>query len=234
MCGRYALTSDAERLEERFVCSLSGVSYSPRYNIAPTQPVLALINAGSNELTERRAGFLRWGLIPSWAKDPSVGAKMINARSETVAEKPSFKRALRRRRCLIVADGFYEWKKDGTTKTPLYIGLHSGEPFALAGLWEKWVAESGEAIYSCTILTTSPNALMAPIHHRMPVILPPEAEALWLDRTVQEPDSVLPLLVPYPAEAMTAYAVSMLVNSPRNDSPECLRPLDPVETSDRP
>ncbi len=224
MCGRYALTSDAERLEERFGCSLSGVSYSPRYNIAPSQSVLALINAADN--TERRAGFLRWGLIPPWAKDPSVGAKMINARSETVTEKPSFKHALRRRRCLIVADGFYEWKKDGSTKTPLYISLRSGEPFAFAGLWEKWAAESGEAIYSCTILTTSPNALTAPIHHRMPVILPSEAETLWLDRTVQEPDSVLPLLTSYPAEAMRAFAVSAFVNSPRNESPECLRPLD--------
>ncbi len=223
MCGRYALTSDAERLEERFGCSLSGVACSPRYNIAPSQPVLALINTADN--AERRAGFLRWGLIPAWATDPAVGTRMINARSETVAEKPSFRHALRRRRCLIVANGFYEWKKDGPTRTPLYISLGSGEPFACAGLWEKWVAESGQAIHSCTMLTTGPNALMAPIHHRMPVILPPEAEARWLDRTVQEPGSVLPLLVPCPAEAMRAYAVSALVNSPRNDSPECLRPL---------
>ena len=225
MCGRYALTSDPERIEERFGCSLSDLSYSPRYNIAPSQPVLALIDTDDN----RRAGFLRWGLIPPWAKDPSVGAKMINARSETVAEKPSFRRALRRRRCLIVANGFYEWKKDGPSKAPLYISLRSGEPFALAGLWEKWVAESGQAIHSCTILTTSPNALLAPIHHRMPVILAPEAEAAWLDRSVQEPDALRPLLSSYPAEAMTAYAVSDLVNSPRNDSPECLKPLVPVE-----
>lgn len=223
MCGRYSLTSDIERIEERFVCNTSALSYVPRYNIAPTQPVLALINTEDN--TERRAGFLRWGLIPSWAKDPSVGNKMINARSETVAEKPSFKRALRRRRCLILADGFYEWKKHGKTKTPMYIGLASREPFAFAGLWEKWLAESGETIHSCTIITTTPNSLMDGIHQRMPVILPREAESVWLDRTIDSPESLLPLLAPYPAEGMDAYAVSGLVNSPRNDTAECLTPL---------
>ena len=230
MCGRYTLTSDSERIEERFVCNASALSYSSHYNIAPTQPVLALINTGDN--TTRRAGFLRWGLIPSWAEDPSIGNKMINARSETLAEKPSFKRALRKRRCLIVADGFYEWKKEGDTKTPkapktpMYIGLHSREPFAFAGLWEKWVAESGETIHSCTIITTTPNSLMKSIHQRMPVILPREAESVWLDRTIEDPAALLPLLAPYPAEEMDAYAVSTFVNSPRNDSPECVKPLE--------
>ncbi len=224
MCGRYTLTSDTERIEERFVCNASALSYTSRYNIAPTQPVLALINNEDN--TQRRAEFLRWGLIPSWAKDPSIGNKMINARSETLAEKPSFKRALRKRRCLIVADGFYEWKKEGKTKTPMYIGLQSREPFAFAGLWEKWVAESGETIHSCTIITTTPNSLMESIHHRMPVILPREAESVWLDRTIEDPASLLPLLAPYPAETMDAYAVSTLVNSPRNDSADCLKPLE--------
>ena len=224
MCGRYTLTSNSERIEERFVCNTSALSYSSHYNIAPTQPVLALVNNEDN--TTRRAGFLRWGLIPSWAEDPSIGNKMINARSETLAEKPSFKRALRKRRCLIVADVFYEWKKQGKTKTPMHIGLQSREPFAFAGLWEKWVAESGETIHSCTIITTTPNTLMESIHQRMPVILPRKAESVWLDRTIEDPASLLPLLAPYPAEGMDAYAVSTLVNSPRNDSAECLKPLE--------
>ena len=150
---------------------------------------------------------------------------MINARSETLAQKPSFKRALRKRRCLIVADGYYEWKKETEAKIPMHIGLQSREPFAFAGLWEKWVAESGATIHSCTIITTTPNSLMKPIHQRMPVILRREAESVWLDRTIEDPASLLPLLTPYPAEKMNAYAVSTFVNSPRNNSPECLKPL---------
>lgn len=223
MCGRYSLTSNSARIEERFVCNASTPPYSSHYNIAPTQPVLALINNEDN--ATRRAGFLRWGLIPSWAEDPSIGNKMINARSETLAQKPSFKRALRKRRCLIVADGYYEWKKDTEAKIPMHIGLQSREPFAFAGLWEKWVAESGATIHSCTIITTTPNSLMKPIHQRMPVILRREAESVWLDRTIEDPAFLLPLLTPYPAEKMNAYAVSTFVNSPRNNSPECLKPL---------
>ena len=221
MCGRFTLTADLDRLEERFAFRAVNLSFVPRYNVAPSQPVLTLIDA-----QEHRAGFLRWGLIPSWAKDPAIGDRMINARAETVAEKPSFRRALQKRRCLILADGFYEWRKEGKKKTPLFITLKSRDPFAFAGLWETWKSPTGEAIHSCTIITTTPNILMASIHDRMPVILLRKAESLWLDRTVEDPQALLPLLMPYPAEEMAAYAVSPLVNSPRNDTPVCIEPVE--------
>jgi putative SOS response-associated peptidase YedK len=173
----------------------------------------------------RRAGFLRWGLIPSWAKEPSIGDRMINARAETVAEKPSFRRALQKRRCLILADGFYEWRAEGKRKTPMFISLASREPFGFAGLWESWRSPTGETVRSCTIITTAPNALMESIHNRMPVILPREVEARWLDRSIEDPARLLPLLAPYPAGEMDAYEVAALVNSPRNDSPACIAPV---------
>jgi putative SOS response-associated peptidase YedK len=222
MCGRFTLTTELDRLEARFVFRAANLSFSPRYNIAPSQSVLTVLDSEG----EHRAGLLRWGLIPSWAKDPAIGDRMINARAETVAEKPSFRRALQKRRCLILADGFYEWRKEGRTKTPMFIALKSHEPFAFAGLWETWKPPTGEPIHSCTIITTSPNPLMASIHDRMPVILPRTAESLWLDRTVADPQALLPLLAPYPAELMEAYAVSPLVNSPRNNTPACIEPLE--------
>lgn len=221
MCGRFTLTADLDRVEARFAFRAKDLSYTPRYNIAPSQPVLTLIKT-----EEPRAGFLRWGLIPSWAKDAAIGDRMINARAETVAEKPSFRRALQKRRCLVLADGFYEWRKEGKKKTPLYIALKTHEPFGFAGLWETWKSPTGETIHSCTIITTTPNALMESIHNRMPVILPCAAEALWLDRTVEDPQALLPLLTPCPAEEMEAYAVSQLVNSPRNDTPACIEPVE--------
>jgi putative SOS response-associated peptidase YedK len=221
MCGRFTLTTDLERLEERFSVHAASLSYAPRYNIAPNQPVLAVIAAA-----ERRIGFLRWGLIPPWAKDASVGDRLINARAETVAEKPSFRRALQKRRCLVLADGFYEWKKEGKRKTPMYITLKDHAPFGFAGLWETWRDPSGETIHSCTIITTTPNCLVESIHTRMPVILSREQESLWLDRTVEDPAVLTAVLVPYPAEAMDAYAVSPLVNSPTNDTPACIVPVE--------
>ena len=221
MCGRFTLTSDLDRLTEHFAFRATNLSYTPRYNIAPSQPVLTLIDA-----QERRAGFLRWGLVPSWAKDPSIGDRMINARAETVAEKPSFRRALQKRRCLVLTDGFYEWRKEGKKKTPLFIALKSQEPFGFAGLWETWKSSTGEVMHSCTIITTTPNTLMESIHNRMPVILPRAAEEAWLDRTIEDPQSLLRLLAPYPAEEMVAYPVSQLVNSPRNDTPACIEPVD--------
>jgi putative SOS response-associated peptidase YedK len=193
----------------------------PRYNIAPTQPVLAayLDDDGQRGLT-----FFQWGLIPSWSKDVSLGAKMINARSETVAEKPAFRNAFKRRRCLIPADGFYEWQKQNGKKQPIYIHGTDGRPFALAGLWEVWQDPEGTRLQTCTILTTTPNELMAAIHDRMPVIIEPEDYATWLEPG-QNPDTALHLLRPYPAEKMAAYPVSTAVNNPRNDSPECIQPL---------
>ncbi len=221
MCGRFTLTTDLDRLAEHFRFRAANLSYTPRYNIAPSQSVLTLLNDG-----EPRVELLRWGLIPAWAKDAAIGNRMINARAETVAEKPSFRRALHKRRCLVLADGFYEWKKEGKKKTPLFITLKSRAPFGFAGLWEKWQSSAGETIRSCTSITTTPNGLMASIHDRMPVILPREAEARWLDRTVEDPQALLPLLTPHPAEAMEAYAVSPLVNSPQNDTPACITPID--------
>ena len=151
---------------------------------------------------------------------------MINARAETVAEKPSFRRALVRRRCLVLSDGFFEWRKHGGKKTPVRVVLKSGEPFAFAGLWETWRPRGGEAIRSCTIITTEPNSFMEPIHNRMPVILSRDAESAWLDRGIEDADLLAGLLAPYPSEEMAAYQVSTLVNSPRNDLPDCIAPLD--------
>lgn len=221
MCGRFTLTAEREQIEERFSFRMTNLTLTPHYNIAPSQLVLNVMNDGN----ENRAGFLRWGLIPSWAKEEAIGNRMINARAETVAEKPSFKRALQKRRCLVIADGFYEWKAEGKKKTPMFITLGSREPFGFAGLWETWKAPNGEAIHSCTIITTTPNTLMESIHTRMPVILSREAEALWLDRTIDDPQKLLPLLVPYPDKEMSVYEVSLFVNSPRNDAPTCIEPV---------
>ena len=222
MCGRFTLTADAKKLAESFVDFTPPRENPPRYNIAPSQPVAVVANTGNNKID-----FFVWGLIPSWAKDPKIGNNLINARSETLAEKPSFRTAYRRRRCLILTDGFYEWRKNpDKTKTPMYIQLESREPFAFAGLWEQWVSPHGDEILSCTIITTQPNQFMAQIHNRMPVILPPQAYAQWLDPAEQKPDILQPLLKPYPAEEMTAYPVSTQVNNPRNNAPDCILPLN--------
>jgi len=194
----------------------------PRFNIAPSQPVAVVANDGQNHLD-----FFVWGLIPSWAKDPQIGNRLINARAETLAEKPAFRAAFRRRRCLVLADGFYEWRQDPgqKSKTPLFIQLKSRQPFAFAGLWEIWHATDGSEIRSCTIITTQPNEMMAPIHNRMPVILSPEAYPLWLSAEEKDSNQLTQLLVPYPADQMTAYPVSKMVNSPHNDSPEIILPV---------
>jgi putative SOS response-associated peptidase YedK len=226
MCGRFALISPGEALIEQFglrpEITTSVSSLTPRYNIAPTQPVAAIRLAPDSQTKELT--FFRWGLIPSWAKDMKMGSRLINARSETVAEKPSFRAAFKRRRCLIPADGFYEWQRQGSQKQPMYIHAVDHKLFALAGLWETWHAANGSAIDTCTILTTGPNELMQPIHNRMPVIIEPPDYSLWLNPEPQ-PDRALHLLRPYPAEQMAAHAVSTVVNNPRNDTPECIAPL---------
>jgi putative SOS response-associated peptidase YedK len=228
MCGRFTLTLPLGQLELAFPWITPPAELAPRYNIAPSQEVAVVPNKG-----EDRLEFFRWGLIPFWAKDPKIGNRMINARAETLAEKPSFRAAYRRRRCLVLADGFYEWQKvpGRRTKTPYYLRMKSGAPFALAGLWETWSAPDGSVVPSCTVITTRPNALVKPIHNRMPVILPQEAYRQWLDPADQLPARLQPLLRPYPAEEMTAYPVSTLVNSPRNDLPDCIvasgEPLEP-------
>lgn len=225
MCGRFTLTADPETLRQIFALGESTQSladYPPRYNIAPSQPVAAIT---ASPEAGRRLEHFQWGLIPSWAKDPKIGYKMINARAETVAEKPSFRTALKRRRCLILADGFYEWQRTDDGKIPMYIRLKSGEPFAFAGLYEFWKPpESETLVKSCTIITTTPNSLMEKIHDRMPVILKPEAYDDWLAPGDQPAAAMLALLKPYPATQMKAARVSPLVNNPRVDSPDCIQP----------
>jgi putative SOS response-associated peptidase YedK len=196
----------------------------PRYNIAPSQPVAVVANDGLNKLD-----FFTWGLIPSWAKDPSIGNRMINARAETLAEKPSFRNAFRRRRCLVLADGFFEWQKiqepgNRLRKQPMYIRLADGRPFAFAGLWESWNNSDGSNILSCTIITTQPNELIASIHDRMPVILPEQRYAEWLQPGEANPANLARLLMPYQASQMTAFPVSTMVNSPANDLPDTIKP----------
>ena len=217
MCGRYTLIADLGDLAQRFEFDGSDFSYDPSYNIAPTESVLTVRN-----LDGRAAAFMKWGLIPFWAKDPKIGARMINARAETVAEKPAFRNALKRRRCLVLADGYYEWQKTPARKRPYRIILKSGESFAMAGLWETWNDPQGNVVPSCTIITTSANDFLAPIHNRMPVILPRESEEMWLEPGVEEPASLTGILVPYPDECMDAYEVSTLVNYARNDGPEVI------------
>ena len=205
-----------DSLDERFTFRGVDLSYRPRFNIAPTQKVLTAVSDGS----ANRPRLMKWGLIPFWAKDPSIGNRMINARAETVAEKPSFRQAFRRRRCLVLADGFYEWRRQGKVKIPMRIILKTGEPFGLAGLWETWKSPEGRVVESCTIVTTSANPMMEPIHNRMPVIVPRDAEARWLDPEEQDPAALSDILVPYVAGEMDAYEVSTLVNSARNDTPD--------------
>ena len=221
MCGRFTLFTPASRLAEVF---LPGelLAATPRYNIAPSQPVLAVrpsAAAGRREFT-----MPRWGLVPPWARDAAIGNRLINARAETVAEKPAFRRAFRERRCLIPADGFYEWKREGAVKRPFYIRMRDGAPFAFGGIWERWEGIRGEAVETCAILTTEPNDLLAPIHDRMPLILPPEEYGRWLDPSVRVPESLAPLLRPFPPGAMEAYPVGRAVNNPLTDGPSCIRP----------
>ncbi|MGE3540399.1 MAG: SOS response-associated peptidase [Candidatus Tectimicrobiota bacterium] len=221
MCGRFTLTTATNALAERFQIVLPDEPPAPSYNIAPGQNVLSVIQDGPR----KRAEYLRWGLVPSWAKDPSIGARMINARAESVAEKPSFRQALQRRRCLVLADGFFEWCKRGTEKVPMYMRLCTHQPFAFAGLWDVWRDSQGVPLVTCTVLTTAANALVAPIHHRMPVILRPEDENVWLDPELHEPARLLSLLVSCDAETMVAYEVSRVVNTGRVNTPACILPV---------
>jgi putative SOS response-associated peptidase YedK len=219
MCGRFTLTVDPADLQELFGLSEPApAALKPRYNIAPTQPVAVIPNQ-----EPRKLELFQWGLIPAWAKDPKIGNSLINARAETVAEKPAFRAAFKRRRCLILADGFFEWKKEGKAKTPMHIQMKGGQPFAFAGLWEVWSAPDGSTVSTCTILTTTANELVQSIHDRMPVILPPEAFGIWLTPGELAASEGLALLKPFAADAMTARAVSTLVNNPRREGPELLK-----------
>lgn len=220
MCGRYVINVDSDTIQQAFDLDRV-VDFAPRYNVAPTQYAPVITNESSKELS-----MYRWGLVPSWAKEISIGSKMINARADGIAEKPSFRSAFKRRRCLVPVTGFYEWQKgEGKTKTPMYIHLKDQELFALAGLWEVWHSPDGDELRTFTIITTDANDFMTPIHNRMPVILRKADYATWLDPD-EVPASVLqPLLKPFDPRQMDAYEVSRAVNTPSIDEPDLIRPV---------
>jgi len=222
MCGRFTRKENFQQLAK--LLGLHKVpQLPPRYNIAPSQ-LIACVRV-SPESQEKECVQLKWGLVPSWAKDPSLGYRMINARAETVAEKLAFRKAFQQQRCLILADGFYEWKREGKVKQPYYIHFRDNRPFVFAGLWERWSKDREQPLESCTVLTTGPNVLTESIHQRMPVILSPNDYDLWSDPGIQDPSLLLPVLQPYPPEEMEAFPISPMVNNPRNDSPLCVQPL---------
>lgn len=221
MCGRFTLRSSGKTVAEVFGL-VESPHIQPHFNIAPSQSVAAVRQ--QSESLNRELVLLHWGLIPFWADDPSIGNRMANARSETAATKPSFRRAFRSHRCLVVADGFYEWQKTDGKKQPYYIRLKNDRPFGIAGLWERW-DKQGEPIESCTILTTDANELMMPIHERMPVIIPPDQFDLWLDTGVNDEKKSSGLLRPFDSKTMTAYPISTQVNNPKNDVVACIEPL---------
>lgn len=222
MCGRFTLLIPGEELAEHF--GLASVpALAPRYNIAPTQPVAVVRR--HPEQDRRELVHVHWGLIPFWAKDPAIGSRMINARSETVAEKPAFRAAYKYRRCIVPASGFYEWQKQNGHKQPYYIHHAGGAPLALAGLWEHWQSADGSELESCTILTTTPNEMMRALHNRMPVILEPADYDVWLNSDGQGQDELQHLLRATDEEVLEAYPVSTFVNRPQNDDPQCIAPL---------
>lgn len=222
MCGRYTLSSPTDLLAD--LLELDSVpDLAPRYNIAPTQEAAVVRVTG--ETGARTLDLLRWGLIPFWSKDPGIGNRMINARAETVGEKPAYRTSFKRKRCLVPADGFYEWQATGGPKQPFYFRFEGGGPFAMAGLWDRWEKGEGEPVETYTILTTEPNEVVAPVHRRMPVILDRETMAIWLDPAIEDAERLTPLLGPFPAAGMEGFPVSTFVNSPGNDTPRCIEPL---------
>jgi putative SOS response-associated peptidase YedK len=220
MCGRFVLTASPEAIQTAFNLTTVPEGLTARYNVAPSQPVAVITNEDPKTLT-----FHRWGLIPSWAKDIAIGNKLINARADTAAEKPSFRAAFRRRRCLIPANGFYEWQKRTGGKAPMFIHLKEYKVFAFAGLWEVWHSPDGDELRTCTILTTEPNDFVRSIHDRMPVILQPSDYEKWLAPGEQSPDALKPLMKPLDAALMTAHEVSKLVNKATVDTPELIAPV---------
>lgn len=219
MCGRFTIMLDASEAKEAFDLQEVPLDWRPRFNVAPSQPVAVVVDG-----VERRAEWMRWGLIPGWAKDESIGNRLINARAETIMEKPSFKAAFSRRRCLILADGFYEWKReDGRGSVPYLFQRVGGKPFTMAGLWEAWRSPQGEIVRSCTIITTAANGVVAPIHERMPVMFTPERGWDWLK--VNDPIFLRAMLDKFPEDDLKSVMVSRIVNDPANDAPACVKPL---------
>lgn len=219
MCGRFALKTPTAQLASRFKLD-EVVEVTPRFNISPGTDIPAIRYSPEGK---RVMHLLRWGLVPHWAKDPSIGAKLSNARGETVADKPSFREAFKHRRCLVPADGFYEWKAEGKQKKPYFFSLKSGEPFALGGLWESWRTPDGGILRTCCLITTQPNEIMLPVHDRMPVIVSPDQYEAWL---TGEPDDALALVKPYPNGEMQAWAVSKRVSRSGEEGDDLIRPAD--------
>jgi putative SOS response-associated peptidase YedK len=227
MCGRYSIVMSPAVM--RGLLDYSEMpNFPPRYNVAPTQPI-PLVRMWEGH---RQFVLMRWGLLPSWVKDPKAFTLLINARADTVNEKPAFRNAMKRRRCLIPADGFYEWKRNGATKRPYLIRMKDGQPFAFAGLWETWVGPNGEELDTAAMITTEANAVMAPIHHRMPVILSPDTFAMWLDCANVSAVDASALLVPAPDAAMEAFEISPAVNRVANDGPEIQQPYTAPESAE--
>ena len=222
MCGRFTASFEFREIKVRWNLQRDLPLFVPRFNIAPSQQVPVIVhNDGANELK-----LMRWGLVPSWAADPAIGNRMINARAETITEKPSFKTLLEKRRCLIPADGFYEWRREGSRKVPVWIHLKKKEPFVFAGLWDGWHNPEGETLYSFTIITTVPNALLRSIHNRMPVIFDPLAARQWLDPRLSTREAeIAAVLAPFPSDLMQAHDVTAFVNKPEFDQVECIQPV---------
>lgn len=222
MCGRFTLVTKLDDIAAEFGVSDFSISHGARYNVAPTQDVVVLLA----ENGERQLAKFRWGLVPHWAKEVNTRYSMINARAETLTEKPTYRRPFASQRCLVLADGFYEWQQTDDGKVPMYIRLKSQRPFGFAGLWDAWEPpEGGDRLRTCTIITTTPNELLTPIHNRMPVILPQDAIDVWLRSNGAKPAELQELLKPYAASELEAYAVSRYVNNPANESPQCIEPV---------
>ena len=231
MCGRYRLSRRKQTIEEQFDCNPWDDDWSPRFNIAPTQPVPVIRQHPREPI--REISTMRWGLIPSWAKSPSGAAGMINARAETAATKPAFRDPLKFRRCLIPGDGFYEWTKTANGKQPYCFEVNDGELFAFAGLWDRWKNPDGQWVTTCSILTTTPNAVTSAVHDRMPVILDPDSHDLWLDPGMQDVTAISELLKPYDARLMRSYPVSARINHVANDDEECSAPVELAESQNQ-
>ncbi|MBA4372706.1 MAG: hypothetical protein C0402_07550 [Thermodesulfovibrio sp.] len=229
MCGRFERSSSLEVLSAEFNVGHTPPALDPGYNIAPGRDILILNDTGARQFLKSR-----WGFVPSWVRDSPAGARIINARSETVAAKPMFRDAFRKHRCLIIADGFYEWQKIQKKKVPVYIHLKSGKPFGLAGLYSQGLSETGKKFYTCTIITTDANDLLAPVHDRMPVIIPKDQEDAWLNPGLNDEKRLLAMLRPYPSENMEFYEVSGRLNSPRYNSPDTVKPLERKDSSELP
>ena len=229
MCGRYRLSRRKEILAEQFDTDFDDLDWEPRYNIAPTQPVIVIKRSGAS--AARNASLMRWGLIPSWATDSKGAARTINARAETAACKPSFREPLSKQRCLIPADAFYEWRRAARQKQPFCFEVGLGDVFAFAGLWDQWVSPGGEVLKTCTIMTTTPNDLLVDVHDRMPAILRGEDYDRWLDPNMRDVERAVGLLKPYEASGMRRHTVSTRVNLVTNDGPECSAPVEVPPTT---